>query len=434
VTIDGVTMTRDTDPATATTGSGPGGSGPATKRFVDANITITPPEATNTVGDLHTFTVTVQQDDGLPAGTPGDGTTGLGPPPPFTQVTVTLTNDTTSNYVTIDDSCVGLLEGTDANGQCFVVFTSPTAGTVTGNASVTLFVGGESLTRDTDPETEPTAGPGGSGPAIKHFVAGSIAWTKVDNAGRLQGGATFELCRTHSFNLEAEGVEDPFVLLEDENGDPAPECLTVVDDDGTDPEYDGNDEDAAAGKFLVSVLPLGRYTVRETVAPPGYEADPDTETVELTPNVGEENNTDQTIEEAFVNSRPVLKITGFSYTNEAVDPEDQPDGILKGSTTYTVTLHNYGTAAANLTNSSLLVSDNAACVGGNTLDLSGETIAAEDGILSDDDSAEFTLTCTYDHPDPTLIEAALNVRYTTNGLERTASGSEAKITFTVAAD
>jgi prealbumin domain-containing protein len=416
VTIDGVTMTRDTDPATSSTPSGPGGSGPATKTFVDANITIAPAEATNVVGDLHTFTVTVRKDDGLPTSA-GDGVNGMAVPALGTQVTVTLSNDATSQYNVLTDSCLNLLAGTDVNGQCFVVFSSPTAGTVTGNGSVTIKpadVGGVTgLTRDTDPATPATSGPGGSGPAIKHFVAGSIRWTKVDNANRLQGGATFELRQTHRYDIETSSFVDITDVV-----------YTVVDNTNQ-AGYSGIDEDSAAGKFKVSGLPLGRYTVKETEAPAGYEADSDTETVELTPGAG---NTDKTIATAFVNSRPILKITGFSYTNAADDPASQPDGILKGTTTYKLKLHNYGTAAAHLTNSSLVVSSNATCTPTNTLDLTGTTIAA--GA----DSSEFTLTCSYDHPAPAAITATLNVKYTTNGTERTASGSPATITFTVAAD
>jgi hypothetical protein len=81
-----------------------------------------------------------------------------------------------------------------------------------------------------------------------------------------------------------------------------------------------------------------------------------------------------------------------------------------------------------LTSSDLVVSDNATCDPDNSLDLSGIEIAA--GATS----APITLTCTYDHPDPAEIVATLNVKYTTNGLERTASGSPATITFTVDAD
>src|SRR5204862_125110 len=41
--------------------SGPGGSGPATKRFVDANVSITP-NGVNQVNNAHTFTVTSTAD------------------------------------------------------------------------------------------------------------------------------------------------------------------------------------------------------------------------------------------------------------------------------------------------------------------------------------------------------------------------------------
>src|SRR5207248_749727 len=59
VTIGGVTMTR------ATNGnSGPGGSGSATKSFVDANITISP-NGVNEVNHSHTFNITV---NALPGG------------------------------------------------------------------------------------------------------------------------------------------------------------------------------------------------------------------------------------------------------------------------------------------------------------------------------------------------------------------------------
>ena len=49
-------------------------------------ITIGPPDGTNTVGDPHTFFVSVSQDDGLTAAPGGDGVTGFGPVPNGTQV------------------------------------------------------------------------------------------------------------------------------------------------------------------------------------------------------------------------------------------------------------------------------------------------------------------------------------------------------------
>src|SRR5436190_5891239 len=360
-----VNVTRDTDPATANIGSGPSGSGPATKRFVDLKITIGPPEATNTVGDPHTFIVTVSQDDGLAANTGGgDAATGLGPVPGGTGVTVTLVNSGGANYeIPIGgDHCVQPSGGGTVNGVCGVTFTSQTAGTVTGNASVSLSVGGVPLTRDTDPAT--TGIPCGDGlvqgttcgPAIKHFVAGSISWTKVDNANpaRALGGATFALCKTATYNFTTKSFDTIPTP-------PGPDCSfgPVVDNTGQ-VGYTGKDGNPVAGQFQVIGLSLGRYTVQETVAPPGYVVDPNTRTVELSPNDPGPpfvNHTDQTITIPFVDNRPIVKITGLSYTNAPDTSVDQPDGIVVGNTTFTVNLHNYGGAAAVLADSSLVVSN-----------------------------------------------------------------------------
>jgi hypothetical protein len=157
------------------------------------------------------------------------------------------------------------------------------------------------------------------------------------------------------------------------------------------------------------------------VAPPGFTPDPDTETVELVPG-----DTDITIGEAFVNSRSIIKITGFGYTNAATGTPTS--GIVSGTVTYTVTLHNYGGAAATLTNSSLVVSNNASCDPDNSLAITGNVGAGSD-------SATFTLTCTYSGlSDGDVVTATLIVNYTTNGLQRQASGSPATITYTIQDD
>jgi hypothetical protein len=429
-----VNVTRDTDPATANIGSGPNGSGPATKRFVDLKITIGPPTATNTVGDPHTFTVTVSQDDGLPANAPGgDTVSGFGPVPNGTGVNVTLVNSGGAFYeIPVGgDHCVQPSGGGTVNGVCGVTFTSQTAGTVTGNSSVTLSVGGVSLTRDTDPAT--TAIPCGDGlvqgttcgPAVKNFVAGSISWTKVDNAnpGRALGGATFALCRTATYNFSPPG----FTSI-------TPDCSIgpVVDNTGQ-AGYTGKDSNPVAGQFQVIGLQLGRYTVLETVAPPGYVLDPNTRTAELSPNdpgPPPVNHTDQMIAIAFVDSRPILKITGLSYTNAPSANLDQPDGINVGDTTFTVNLHNYGTADAVLTNSSLVVS-NASPNTGLTCDNGGSLPISQTIAPGASNSPAITLSCHYDHPNGKTITGTLVVKYTTNGVERTASGSPATISFTV---
>jgi hypothetical protein len=172
VTVSGVLFNLATDGLGAN-------SDDAVKRFVDARITITP-DGNNPVGAPHTFTTTVQADDGLTAAQGGDGVTGF--------AAVNLANVSVDLVGTLGaipdvDSPVNLVPGpanvnvlgtTNASGQFDVTFTSATAGTVTGNASTTITVGGVVLTRDTDPITVPTAGPGGSGPAVKTFFAPQV--------------------------------------------------------------------------------------------------------------------------------------------------------------------------------------------------------------------------------------------------------------------
>src|SRR5204863_68930 len=68
LTLQGIEVTRNTS-----ADSGPNGSGPATKRWVDANITIGP-NGNNPVGAPHTFTVTVNKDNGSGGGfVPAEG-------------------------------------------------------------------------------------------------------------------------------------------------------------------------------------------------------------------------------------------------------------------------------------------------------------------------------------------------------------------------
>jgi prealbumin domain-containing protein len=402
VAINGDTKHVETDG----TGSN---SGNAVKRFVEAKIAIGPDD-TNSVGESHTFTVNVQQNDGLAAAQGGDGVTGFGPAPNGTQPSVTLTDSGGAINSISSNTCAGA--GT-VSGSCTVTFTSNTAGTVTGHATVTFSVSGVSLTRATDSTH------GSTGDATKVFVAGSLTWFKNDNAGARQGGATFEVCRTHNLNT-ATGT---FVAI-------TPVCVTVLDDtDGT--VGPGLDQDADAGEFKLTGLRLGRYTVDETVAPQGFEPDPAVVTVDLTvaaPNA--------TISTAFVNNRPILKITGFGYTNAASGSPTA--GIVSGTATYTVNLHNYGGAAATLSNSSLAVSVTGA--GAGTVTCGGAAVPVNSPITGTvaaggNLTPAFTLACTYSNlADGAVITATLNVKYTTNGLERTASGSPATISFTVQAD
>src|SRR5262249_26286676 len=146
-TLNGVTLTRDTDPATRTEPRRVGKSGPATKTFEDARIRISP-DATNGITEPHTFTATVEQDDRLTAAQGGDGVTGFAPSANRT-VTVTLSNQ---NGASASPAGPFTLT-TDANGQVSVTFTSASAGQVIGNASTSFVLNGVTLTRDTDPAT-----------------------------------------------------------------------------------------------------------------------------------------------------------------------------------------------------------------------------------------------------------------------------------------
>ena len=176
VDVEGLVLPRTTNGSETVVGSGVFNSGPATKRFVDSRITISP-DATNPINAPHTFVVTVQQDDGLTAAQGGDGVTG------FTAavgagVMVTLTN--VGGAVATP---AGPFNGvTNVSGQFSVTFTSATPGQVIGNATTTLIVGGVNMTRDTDPATAGIgSGPGGSGPAIKTFVQPGIDMEKTTN-------------------------------------------------------------------------------------------------------------------------------------------------------------------------------------------------------------------------------------------------------------
>ncbi|MEO7804416.1 MAG: prealbumin-like fold domain-containing protein, partial [Actinomycetota bacterium] len=243
VTMGGTQVTRATDG-----NSGPGGTGPATKRYVDASVQISAND-TNGIGEPHTFniTVTAYPDSATPV--VFDSITPSVSPAPGTQ----------------SDTC-SAPAGSGNVRTCTLTINSNVSGTFTANVSAVVTMGGLSVTRS----TSGNAGPGGSGPATKIYVSGSIRWVKHDEQGRLLGGATFQVCRTHNYN-SATGL---FVDVTDV-------CVTVADD--TDAVVGpGSDQDPAAGRFLLTNLVLGRYTIRETVAPSGYTLDPNTKTVEIT--------------------------------------------------------------------------------------------------------------------------------------------------------
>ncbi|HXL44847.1 MAG TPA: hypothetical protein VN960_12415, partial [Gaiellaceae bacterium] len=158
------------------------GNGPCEPlQVVDAQIDLSPLNATNEVDDAHTITATVQQNDGLPAGAPGDAVTGFGPAPNGTLVTFSLLNNTAgAAFVGGVDTC------TTTGGTCSVEINTGTAGSVDIHATTTFDVGGISLTRAT--------GTGGlnSADANKVYVNAKIT---------IAPDATNEVGQPHTFTV-----------------------------------------------------------------------------------------------------------------------------------------------------------------------------------------------------------------------------------------
>src|SRR5205085_2384253 len=136
---------------------GPVGSGPATKRYVDAAVAISPNSAANEVGHQHTFTVTVTA---IPSGAA---------PVSFDSITPSVSPAPGS--VDASDCAAPHVSGNTAT--CVVTINNPTDGTFTANATAKVTMGGVQVTRS----TSGNSGPGGSGPATKNYVDASVAVT-----------------------------------------------------------------------------------------------------------------------------------------------------------------------------------------------------------------------------------------------------------------
>jgi hypothetical protein len=218
-------------------------------KVVDARISIKESDK-NGITEPHTFTVKVEKNDGS-GWVAASGVK--------VAVTETGVGDITG------ETCSA---GTDLNGQCTVTVNSNVAGSSTVNASATVNVAGLNINVATN----------GYGAFyvsnVKTWVAGSLTWFKYDNTNQLLGGATFQVCRT--FDRFGNDIPD--------------ECATVKDNNSP-------DADPANGKFLLSGLVLGRYTITETVPPQGYKGDDFVETLELTVN-----NPDRTATHTWVNA------------------------------------------------------------------------------------------------------------------------------------
>jgi len=281
----------------------------ATKVYVDSRITIDPDD-TNGIGESHTFVVDVEADN-------GDG--GGFEPVTSGDVNFSLTNG--SGAVNVVDAtastCDDAGNNLDSNGQCTIVFSSASTGTVTGHASFTATLstseGNIAVSASTDGLSD--FGSANSNDAVKTYVDGSLKWLKKDDLNALLGGATFQVCRTHTFN----SATSTFV-------DTADVCQTVVDNSAP-------DVDPLDGKFEMVDLVLGRYTVDETAAPTGYQIDPSVESVDLT--IADPDGTAAD----FVNPAlfKVIVLTCNTTTEKLVDSTVDLDPGTAGGQTETLT-------------------------------------------------------------------------------------------------
>src|SRR5262249_6888312 len=170
VTMGGVQVTRATDG-----NAGPGGSGPATKNFVDASVAIAP-NGVNEVGTSHTFNVTV-------TAMPGNAT-----PVSFGTISPSVIGSPDSE----SDTCGSpTINGSVAT--CSITINKLTPGVITANVSAQVTMGGVTVTRS----TSGNPGPGGSGPATKRYVDGSIS---------IQPSADNEVGHQHVLTVTATSV------------------------------------------------------------------------------------------------------------------------------------------------------------------------------------------------------------------------------------
>ena len=147
------------------------------KTFVNAKITIAP-DATNRVGQPHTFTVTLSKDLG-----DGNGFVAA----PSEHVDFTLTDGNGAVHTAPTGTCTAAGANTDGAGQCTIIFTSNTTGTVTGHAMATLSVGAS------DPFTVETDGTApNSANAVKTFVNAAVT---------IAASATNEVGKSHTFTV-----------------------------------------------------------------------------------------------------------------------------------------------------------------------------------------------------------------------------------------
>ena len=159
--------------------SGPGGSGPATKTFVNARISIAT-AGTNVLGAAHTFTVTVEKNN-------GSGWVAA----PNINVLAASTGVGAITGGTCDNTGVNGTSGdTNASGQCTIIVDSDiNTGTATVNASATVPVAGTVGSANVNVSTS------GSG---AHTVSNTETWVNADI--QIQTAGTNKVGEAHTLH------------------------------------------------------------------------------------------------------------------------------------------------------------------------------------------------------------------------------------------
>ncbi|MBP7961500.1 MAG: hypothetical protein KA003_05980 [Caldilineaceae bacterium] len=201
-----VTIDRTTGTAANATA---GGTGTGTKTYVDLRISISPQSATNKVGDAHVFTVLVEQKIGTGAWTAV--ASGVKP-----TVVLSATPDSKT------DLCTSPAAGTvGATGACTVTINHNSAGVFTANASVTLSVSGQSITRNTTGDTANAAAllesPARTGTGTKTYVDLRISISPQSATNKVGDAHVFTVLveqkiGTGAWTAVASGVKPTVVL------------------------------------------------------------------------------------------------------------------------------------------------------------------------------------------------------------------------------
>ena len=147
------------------------------KRWVNAKITITP-NATNEVGQPHTFTVTLAEGHRRRQR--------LRRRRRRARRRHADRRERRERTPTPTGTCTNAGANTDAIGQCTITFTSPTAGKVTGHATSTLSVVGSAPFTVADRRHRPN-----SADAVKTFVDANIQITPPTATNRVGQTHTF---------------------------------------------------------------------------------------------------------------------------------------------------------------------------------------------------------------------------------------------------